>query len=140
MKALFLIAISILYFSLSAKSDTIDYWHIYYNGVKIGEWNRSKIHQIDLKLRKIQKKDSITVKYFRDTPCFNCETILDIEDDEGIQVLKATGKGTLDPIKFAIKDISRNTKRRKYLKVYLREESQKHALQKLLLFYVRIER
>ena len=140
MKTLSLITVFIMSFSLSAKSDTIDFWHIYYNGVKIKECNQLAINEIALKLKKIKREDSIIVKYFRDTPCFNCKSILDIEDDKGILILKATGNGTLSPIKFAIKDILRNSKRRKRIKVFYREEPPKPASQNFLLFYIRIEK
>ena len=59
----------------SAKADTIDYWHVYYNKIKIKEYNQYSKGEIVLKIKDIKKSDSLTIKYFRDTPCDDCLTL-----------------------------------------------------------------
>ena len=75
--------ILILLVSNICKADTIDYWHVYYNKTKIKEFNQiSRGKTLVFKIANIKKKDSITVKYFRDTPCFDCVTSLTAEDEK----------------------------------------------------------
>ncbi len=82
-----------------AKADTIDFWHVYYNNAKILSYN------ILLKTINIHKTDSITVKYFRDTPCEDCKTSIFVEDKNHNIVVQRCGKGTSNPITIYIYDI-----------------------------------
>ena len=54
-------------FASSSKADTLNYWHVYFNGVKIKEFNEENLGEIKLKLAEIKDEDSITIKYF----CFH---------------------------------------------------------------------
>lgn len=90
---------------LAGKADTIDFWHVYKNGVKIKECNQFGTHELVLKLSEIKNSDSITVKYFRDTPCHDCPTYLTAEDEKHHVVVMSKGKGTFNPVSFALKDL-----------------------------------
>jgi len=98
---------------LPAKCDTIDFWHVFYNKKKIGEFDdysetRAKIV---IKTSSINDNDSIRVKYFRDTPCDDCHTLLTIEDENNNRVLTSKGKGTFRAVSFAVKDLIEEKKR-----------------------------
>jgi hypothetical protein len=66
--------ISAIGFFNAVKADTIDYWHVYYNKTKIKEYNQYSKGEITLKIKNIKNKDTLTVRYFRDTPCSDCKT------------------------------------------------------------------
>ena len=82
MKNIFFILLTIFGIAQIAKADTIDFWHVYYNQTKIREFNQYGTHEIILKLDSLKSGDSITVKYFRDTPCFDCATYLTVENEK----------------------------------------------------------
>jgi hypothetical protein len=49
------------------KPDTVDFWHVYYNGVKIKEFHQySKDKEIILKIKDIKENDLLTIVYFND--------------------------------------------------------------------------
>ena len=89
----------------SAKADTINYWHVYYNKIKIKEYNQYSKGEIVLKIKDIKKTDSLTIKYFRDTPCENCETQVAIENRKHFVITKGKGLGTFNPIKISVDDL-----------------------------------
>jgi hypothetical protein len=77
MKALFLTLFLFLNMAVQAKhshisADTIDVWHVFYNKIKVKEYNGHNMHEI-LVFKTINIRDSITVAYFRDTPCYFCK-------------------------------------------------------------------
>ncbi len=102
-----LTVILILIFGLAskAKADTIDYWHIYYNNVKIREFNSYGKNEIVIKSDKIKNNDSLKVIYFRDTRCDNCQTMLTVDAQKDIQILKVMGTGISRPIIFSLKSL-----------------------------------
>jgi hypothetical protein len=102
-RILIILTSTIVFFS-SAKADTIDYWHVYYNKTKIKECNQYSKGEIVIKIKDIKKTDSLTIKYFRDTPCENCETQVIIENGKYI-VTKGKGLGTFSPIKVSLYDL-----------------------------------
>ncbi len=87
------------------KADTIDFWHVYYNKTKIKEYNQYSKVEIILKIKDIQKTDSLTIRYFRDTPCSDCETQVAIENGKHFVITKSIGKGTFNPIKISVFDL-----------------------------------
>ncbi len=105
MTRLLIILISTIGFLNPAKADTIDYWHVYYNKTKIKDYNQYSNGVITIKIKDIKKTDYLTVKYFRDTPCDNCETQVTIENEKHIVVVKGKGVGTFKPIKVSVFDI-----------------------------------
>lgn len=84
----------------AAKADTIDYWHVYYNQKKIKEFTTAG--DIVLKRSKIKPGDIITLKYFRDTPCSDCEIYFTAEDEQGHTISKGVNKGTGTPVSISV--------------------------------------
>jgi hypothetical protein len=104
MKKIVFVLLTILGLVQITKADTIDYWHVYYNKVKIHEFNQIGTHDIILKLNKIRNTDVITITYFRDTPCSDCTTYLTVTNNNRV-IVTSSGKGTGNPISFSIKDL-----------------------------------
>jgi len=119
--------------------DTIDYWHVYYNGVMISDFSQlGTTRIIILKMDSIRTTDSITVKYFRDTPCFYYSTSLMAKDEKDLTVLTNTDKGTFTPISFYLKDLIEYKKKNQndIFEIFYFEENRAG---KILLFKIRIE-
>ncbi|MCH5716410.1 hypothetical protein [Niabella hibiscisoli] len=89
----------------TARADTIDYWHVYYNKIKIKEYNLNTRETVILKARDIKKADKLVIKYFRDTPCNNCESAMTIENDKHVVILKGMGRGTFNPVGISLYDL-----------------------------------
>ncbi|GAB2833678.1 hypothetical protein [Ferruginibacter profundus] len=102
MKKLVLPFLLIFAFAQNTKADTIDFWHIYYNQTKIRACNQFGTYQIVLKLNSIKSGDSITVRYFRDTPCSDCPSLLTVEDEKHRVFASSKGMGTFNPVSFSL--------------------------------------
>ncbi|MBO9202435.1 MULTISPECIES: hypothetical protein [Niastella] len=105
MKLLLLLLLALTGISQTTRADTIDYWHVYYNKIKIKECNDYNIRDIIIKTDKVKSGDVITVYYFRDTPGSEAITNLSIEDGKHHVVFASKGKGTGNPISFSLKDL-----------------------------------
>lgn len=86
------IIITILFFVFytTAKADTIDYYHVYYNTLKIRQYNLHNINNtnsiITFNRDSIQGSDNLRVKYRRDTGCLNCSSYLILTMANGTQL------------------------------------------------------
>ncbi|MCU0390451.1 MAG: hypothetical protein MUE81_05000 [Thermoflexibacter sp.] len=86
--------------------DTIDFWHVYYNKIKIEAYNlNSEKSAITLKIKDIKKTDSLIVKYFKDTPCSKCKTQVTVQDKKHSLIAKGSNKGTFSPLKISVYDL-----------------------------------
>jgi hypothetical protein len=105
MKIIVSLFVTLLLFTSSATADTIDFWHVFYNKIKLKEYNdyslKSSGMVIQLKALGIKPGDSITVRYFRDTPCHDCTTSVLVEDNAHTAVTRATATGTYQPLTFS---------------------------------------
>ncbi|MFM2307872.1 MAG: hypothetical protein RLZZ367_2541 [Bacteroidota bacterium] len=139
MKAKFILVSFVLntVFGLTAKADTIDFWHVYYNGVKIREYNGYAVDIISLKADSVGSNDSITVKYFRDTPCYDCATNVTVEDDKHHVITTDNGKGTFSPVSFLLKKVVDSGI--KFFEVFYSEGEIKSRADKILLFRIKLE-
>lgn len=135
MTRILIILISTIGLIDSVKSDTIDYWLVYYNKVKIKEYNQYSKGEIILKIKDIKKTDSLTIKYFRDTPCDDCLTNLTIESDDNFVITKGQGTGTFNPINVSVFDLILKANRN-YYNVYYYENNKQ---EKILLFRIKLE-
>lgn len=91
---------------ITARADTVDYWHVYYNDLRIRQYPNSGDSNVILILQdNIQLNDSIFIRYYRDTPCSDCATYLVAEDDNGRRVLTSKGHGTGHPVGFSVKQL-----------------------------------
>lgn len=116
MKHVFLIIFFFLG-SFIMKADTIDVWHVYYNKVKIKEYNSFNKGKIQLKASKYKSGDKIIVRHFDDTPCEDCAIFLFIETRKKKIETKAIGEGK--PLSISVKDLIELNKQKKTIfKVY----------------------
>jgi hypothetical protein len=106
MKNLVLV-ISILFGQVHlVKADTISYCHVYYNNTRVGDYTEYATNRtIAIKAADIKRADRIVVRYFRDTPCYDCWSFLAIEDKKRRRIVLAKAKGTSNPISFYVKDL-----------------------------------
>jgi len=106
MKAFMLVLLT-MSFACIAKADTVDYFRVYYNEKKIKDQNfyGSSAH-ISIKASDIKPGDSVTLKYFRDTPCWECATFVEVFLD-GEKVIIGKGRGTGNAVSFAASDLLR---------------------------------
>ena len=105
MKIFLILLLAITCIAQTTKADTIDYWHVYYNKIRIAKFNNRNTHDVVIKIEKIKSKDSITVKYYMDAACYDCDTYLCIKDEKHQTVIGCHGKGVETPISFALKDL-----------------------------------
>ena len=103
MKNLILVLFLFLTSLVCKASDTISVWHVYYNKVKIKEYNdyNNKL-PLTLKISDYKIGDSITVKYFSDVKCNDCLTGIMIRtiDNRLTMAGKSVGRG--NPISFPV--------------------------------------
>jgi len=92
-------------FGFSSKADTIDYWHVYYNAKKIKELTYYTDNVITIKSATIKATDSISVFFYRDTHCGDCEINLIVDDIEDAQVVKSTGMGIGNALRFPLTEL-----------------------------------
>jgi hypothetical protein len=103
MKKLNILIAFFLISSFCKASDTISVWHIFYNKIKIKEYNgNTNRSPLILKASDYKIGDSITVKYYSDTRCQDCLTgiVLKSKDNKVTMVGKNIGRG--NPIKFPV--------------------------------------
>lgn len=127
-------------YSVIAKADTISYWHVYYNQTKI-EMNQFSNSLVPIRINEIKKKDTITVKYFRDTPSSECETRIVVENQNHLIVAGGKNFGAFSPINFSVFDILKYyqiSKEQNYL-VYYYEGKISKPSDRTLLFKIKLE-
>ena len=69
--------------AITAKCDTIDFWHVYYNKTKKIECSIPDYCMFSFLKDSMKMDDSITVFYFMDTRCYDCMQTLSVKDNEG---------------------------------------------------------
>ncbi len=120
-----------------SRPDTIDYWHIFYNSTRIGDFNSYGKNEINLKLDSIKSGDSIIVKYFCDTPCFDCITRVSVEDGQNDVIVTSQGKGTFTPISFALEDLKKTGRR--YFEIFYFEVIIPGRAERKMIFTLKLE-
>jgi hypothetical protein len=123
---------------LTTKADTLDYCRVFYNkSEKIADFVLAYGGQltIDIKLKSINKTDSITVDYFRDTPCSDCQTFLIIEDEKGNRILVDSKKGTFSGHTFSAKSLVDSKDQKKVFHIYYTEGTATKPRDNLLLLF-----
>ncbi|MGG9961265.1 hypothetical protein [Ferruginibacter sp. SUN106] len=141
MKKLLFIFLIFGVFSQNTKADTIDFWHVYYNKTKIKEFNQFGTNEIIIKLNSIKAGDSLTVRYFRDTPCPDCPSLLTVEDEQHRVFVSSKGMGTFNPVSFSL-DALVELKKQGYnqpFEVFYTDGVVKGRSEKKLIFRVVIE-
>ena len=140
MKVILVITAIICLPSLS-KADTIDVWHVYYNQRLIQDFNAYSANKIVLKMDSIQPGDSITVRYFRDTPCYDCATFLAIENEKHYVFFEHSNRGTGTPISISVDQLLaiRNKGYIRPFLVFYHEGKLERRSDKILLFRIRLD-
>ena len=129
-------------FALFAKADTIDYWHVYKNDIKIEEYNiffREK--EIIIRTNDIKRADSLVIIYFRDTPCYDCECYIFVKDENKETIVQNKAKGTFHPIKISLFDIQKSHSKtcKSYYQIFYEEKDNRYQQGKMFLFRIKIE-
>lgn len=135
-----LIFVILIYIPFS-KADTVDVWNVYYNQHLIQNFNGFTANEIVLKMDSIQPGDSITLRYYRDTPCHDCATFLVIENEKHYVFFERSNRGTGTPISFSVDQllaIRNNGYIRPFL-VFYHEGKLERRSDKILLFRIRLE-
>ena len=90
-------------------------------------------------MKDIRHGDSIRVKYFRDTPCFDCATTLVVTGEKHDSISTNHGVGTFNPVSFALADLVlvKEKSNKAYFEVYYAESSGRSN--NVLLFGIKLE-
>lgn len=141
MKKLFFLLLLFACMSQSAKADTIDFWHVYKNGIKVKEFNGFGKNELVISQQLIQTGDTLTVRYFRDTPCSDCPSTVTVEDGKHRIITSASGKGTFKPVSFPLRDVLAfsTATGKKTFEVFYKEGDANSRWDKTLLFTIRLE-
>ena len=141
MKKLLFLLIIMYAFANVSKADTIDFWHIYYNNVEIKEGNEYSKFVLKLNIDKIKNTDSLSFRYYHDSPCFDCATNLIVEDKHQQLIIKARGEGNFNPITFKLKYLIEyfNLHGETDFKVYYYREIKNHKIYKIPVFSIKLE-
>lgn len=94
--------------------------------------NKIVLNKLDIKIG-----DSITVKYFRDTPCFDCLSFLSVEDGKHHILTSWEGKGSFTPKKFSMDKLIESGKN--YFEVWYQDDQIKSRNDRILLFRIKLE-
>lgn len=93
---------------LPSPADTIDFWHVFYNNKLIKEYNGYNLgNPLIIKIDSIKAEDSITVKFFPDTPCADCDSYLMIEYPFLNRAFIAHETYTFWPLKLSLADLKK---------------------------------
>lgn len=125
----------------SAKADTIDFWHVYKNGIKVKEFNMFGKNELVISRQLIQSGDSLTIRYVRDTPSVVSPITVTVEDEKHRIISSASGKGTFNPVSFPLRDVLAFSMAtgKKTFDVYYKEGDANSRRDKTLLFTIRLE-
>jgi hypothetical protein len=106
MKVVLLILFTLTGFCKTAFADTVDYWHVYYNGVKVKEFQQFKSNDVLIEAEIIKANDSLRVVLFRDTPCKDCQrTVMISTEADGAKLFKVEGRLEGQGISFSLNDL-----------------------------------
>ncbi len=136
-----LVIITLICLPSLSKADTIDVWHVYYNQRLIQDFNAYSANEIVLKMDSIQPGDSITLRYFRDTPCYDCEIFLNVESAKHMVFLTSSQRGTFTPISISVDQLVKikSERYKQLLSVFYFEGKLERRSDKILLFRIRLE-
>lgn len=126
----------ILFFLISITckaSDTITVWHVYYNNIKIKEYNQyNNKSPLTLKVSDYKVGDSITVIYLADTKCDDCQTGLMVKSEDNRVTMVGKGVGRGNPISFPVKYLIDPKRKKKKSQILYIDSNGKQAISTLL--------
>ncbi|MEN9400916.1 MAG: hypothetical protein RL632_2019 [Bacteroidota bacterium] len=131
----------LLNFSLVCKADTIDVWNVSYNHRVPLHFNGYSNGEIVVNIDSIKPGDSITVRYYRDTPCHDCVTFLHVENEKHFVFFSSSQRGTGTPISFSVEQLLaiRNEGYIRPFLVFYSEGKLERRSDKIRLFRIRFE-
>ncbi|AWA31072.1 hypothetical protein HYN48_13795 [Flavobacterium magnum] len=117
-------------------SDTISVWHVYYNKIKIKEYNQYN-NNLPLVLKNSDYKvgDSITIQYFSDTRCDDCLTGIMVRSKDNRVTMVGKSKGRGNPITFPVSYIIDPKRKKKNSEILYLDSNGENATS-ILLFEV----
>jgi hypothetical protein len=75
--------------SALCQADTISYWHIYLDNKLINEFSLTTDNPlVEIKESDVNRNSTLTIEYFRDTYCHNCDKYLIVRNSEDKQISK----------------------------------------------------
>lgn len=124
---------------LITKADTIDYYSIKRNGKEIFHGRLSdNVDTFRFALQSVTGTDSISIAYFRDTPCRDCATTLTVDGIYGI-AFSMMGRGTGNPLVFPMSYLVNQGFNTKVYSVYYSEEGKDSKKARTLLCRIQVE-
>lgn len=115
----------------SAKADTIDFWHVYYNNNLIKEFNESSRHSLVRIDNFIKDSDTLAVYFWDDTPCSDCKMSLFIKSWEGNTLKTINVIGETTPFKISLKELlasDEKSNEKAYEFILYENEKERHIL------------
>ena len=104
MRVIIIFVYCMLFFS-PAIADTVDYYHVYINKLKVLDVSPARPDDLTFKINGIKSGDSISINYFRDTHCGSCSINLVLCDSTGLVLLKTSGNGLGNSLSFSLLEI-----------------------------------
>jgi len=138
--AILFLSVSISSFAkTNVVSDTISNWQVYNGGVLLKAFNAfSEEIRIVLTKGKIRAIDTVTVQYFDDTPCSDCNSSLTIktEDNRTIRIISNSKNNSEFDIKTTDLQVLAFKNRSSVLRFYYKENESDNDI---LLFEIEIK-
>jgi len=95
MKSLSVIILFVIGMLQSAKCDTIDFWHVYYNKTKKLECSQWTGCTLTVYKDSVKSNDTINIYYYMDTHCFDCYNFISVKDSPGNEIYQLKEKEDL---------------------------------------------
>ena len=101
MRAIILTTLLVLGFFVDGGTE----WAVYQNKNLLAKYTIiTENPSLNISRAKIQHNDTLIIRYFRDTPCSKCTTVLYVVDNSGKEVKVIKSKGTFTPFKISFND------------------------------------
>ncbi len=109
-------------------SDTICFWHVSLNNKIVNQFNElTKYPSITIKRSDVNQSDSITIRFYKDTPCYDCKINLSINNDHKMIIEQTSNIGTFSPLTINLFELinSKENQTSTYFEFYYYEKSRK---------------
>lgn len=104
-KVLIIFIFCFINFSLKASCDTISFVKVYLNDSLVFKGNMLFGSDFELKKSNLSMLDTLHVEYFDDTPCYNCESYIELRNNENRLIKTYSGLDTFSRKSVPIFDI-----------------------------------
>ncbi len=135
----YLIIIGLLCLSARNK-DLIDTWWLYIDDTLVKECNEN-FGYCSIELKKMDLflgSKNATIRYFRDTPCDDCPTSIQVKNMQDSLLFEATSYGTTTPISFPLRLFWKHNKYNSF-KIYFKEENDIYGRYQTQIFQIDIK-